>query len=848
MNNGIPRQLIVATRLAWLLVAFSFHSLAVGAADKGTQTGPSYVGELGDAKRLAFEGLKTFSAQAVREGLMKDPDFLLAAHPAAPFGGYLEALQKRIRTGYQEAGFPDVQVTVVPELKTGHILVRVNEGPRYRIEEVKIRGAKTIPADRLAQVLMRGYPPREATAPSLDFQAANRAENSASFSFSGSLGSQSMVVDRTTGQKVVPVPAAWERGKPLSFADPASHVRAVTNALAVLGNLGAKVAVTPERHPEGGTVGLLVDLLDEGKLARIEEIRVEGNQKNTREDILDYLGLKPGMPWRYDLIPRIGLGLSQSARFLAFNVTANFVDNDPARLRLQLALTECKPAPSLREEFSPAENVLLKLCDWLARIQNRSEDIMVSTLAEAPGVPVGHGILSSNGLMLAAGLRHKEQSLQWHYAGTISRDLVGMVSQRRAKWFCPKPRFELSVWLELGPDNDPEDSDRLNFKLGAQFNSKPSQRESAQDLASPFHLDLRLAPVAFIIPAHRTGCTNYFKDGLFHLIFEDHRITVDPSSGRLLSVGPAGTNQELMVVKFGDGLLTNAIQELEKETAALLNGFDPQRPFGSTLSFVLPELADAPWISEFLFGQVDAAKRRRGSQALSRLLARPVFVPLDEFFIELFDESSETFYVPQPYAESPQAQSTTLVSMLAAWSFKYAHESFPVGSWPWTVAHEALFVANGQGKYTEVELRRLYDSDQTGPIGYLTIAQLLTYIKSPEARLFATRGLTRLAAGDFRKDWQLLIEGDSRLGRSLQQLAVALGALEEDDVEALTGILPSEAATLVRDSARALRANKTRPVAEILDPFLSEYWDNALKQKVRARLRAIIAGALRAGN
>ena len=70
-----------------------------------------------------------------------------------------------------------------------------------------------------------------------------------------------------------------------------------------------------------------------------------------------------------------------------------------------------------------------------------------------------------------------------------------------------------------------------------------------------------------------------------------------------------------------------------------------------------------------------------------------------------------------------------------------SNKLFPYRSWPWTVARESALVATNQGKYTEIELQRLYESEENGPLCYLVTAALLRCVSVPLSRLFAAKGL-----------------------------------------------------------------------------------------------------------
>ena len=68
------------------------------------------VGDFYDLRRFVFEGAKTFTAGALREGLRRTRDFFEVSHPLAPQDVYLEAIQRKLLLGYQHRGFPEAQV------------------------------------------------------------------------------------------------------------------------------------------------------------------------------------------------------------------------------------------------------------------------------------------------------------------------------------------------------------------------------------------------------------------------------------------------------------------------------------------------------------------------------------------------------------------------------------------------------------------------------------------------------------------------------------------------------------------------------------------------------------------
>ena len=199
------------------------------------------VGEWGDPAKLVFKGLETFTAEQLRDGLLRNPDFLLASHPLARLPEYLETVQEKIQAGYQQAGFPDVKVKAELEEEKKEVLVEVAEGPRYFQREVQVPGATTALADLLIRRLTKPYAEAAVGAAPTDMPRSAAEETKGeetAVHFRTHFGfTDKPSADRqldATGKEVQPRPALWEKGKPASFAKISVPIltRAITNALA----------------------------------------------------------------------------------------------------------------------------------------------------------------------------------------------------------------------------------------------------------------------------------------------------------------------------------------------------------------------------------------------------------------------------------------------------------------------------------------------------------------------------------------------------------------------------------------------------------------------------------------
>jgi hypothetical protein len=137
-------------------------------------------------------------------------------------------------------------------------------------------------------------------------------------------------------------------------------------------------------------------------------------------------------------------------------------------------------------------------------------------------------------------------------------------------------------------------------------------------------------------------------------------------------------------------------------------------------------------------------------------------------------------------------------------------------------------------------LGKLYQSEDTGPIGCLTTAWLLTYVNVDMARVFARRGLERLSVGAFRKDARLVLEGEKLAGEALLGLTRAVRGLADADVRALETVLAPELGEMVGGFLRTIRSQTADAEPEkVLADALDEWWNNALRARVAKALQQI---------
>src|SRR6266581_766383 len=164
-----------------------------------------------------------------------------------------------------------------------------------------------------------------------------------------------------------------------------------------------------------------------------------------------------------------------------------------------------------------------------------------------------------------------------------------------------------------------------------------------------------------------------------------------------------------------------------------------------------------------------------------------------------------------------------------------------------TLARESGLILTGKTKYTEQALKDIFESSQTGPLGYLAAAKLLSRAQSPLAPVFATKGLDRLSTADFRRDCQLLLDGEFVFAQCFRRLAEAIQRLDDSEVQMLARLQSTSVAESFLHLVQSLREGKDKPLGETIIAALDEYWDKELKRKVEIALRRLGAYGSEAG-
>lgn len=762
------------------------------------------VGETGDPDNLVFEGLQSFTDRQIRQALLVTPSYLLASHPQAELKPLLDELRQKIQAGYQAAGFPDAAVKAAFNSKSNRAHVHVTEGPHFEAGKIRVVGAKSISISELKNWFTKSASEEQ-------------------------IGSGL----NTPGKASRPEDAIWETGAPANFSATwlTQAIAQVEACLADQGFFFVKANVELQRNSPAGTADLIITIQDEGPVGVIDQIKVTGMRVHSAEDIIQFLRLQSGQRLTTTRLAEVRQKLQNCGRFWYYTVTPEFDqkgENVSSRhVNVLVAVKELEGVPHLNKPLSKTQQALVRLCEWLERFPSRNEDLefKVSSTNRIPlnlriVISPKHGFLiNSSDLQgtspISAGLEVSDRALQLAAWATG----VKLASEYDNNGRC---------FLHFLPSNDESTTNRFNLSFGAGFSNRDEPAATPQK--SPLAIDIQIARACLFGLVSRKDYSYRLESSELVATGEGFALRSDAQTGRLIIIDGHEDGISYQV-RSGTRIWNKASGDFERRAAPLTNIYSTGRGFTAFLGLAASEAAR--WkLTTAMSTNVSLKGRDKAVSALRKLLD-PQLLAVEEN--RLSNDTTNNFHIPLDAMDRTLVQDEVM-AFATRYLFAASRELFPKHSWPCTVARETAFVLMNQGRYTSAELERLCESEETGPIGFLVIAHLLAEADPKTAKTIALQGLTRMSAQDFGRDCNLLLLGASGLARSFARLTQTLRTLPESELAPLINVLPENEATLLRESAAALRAQPNAPLDSALSPAILKYWEQSLRADVRTAL------------
>ena len=844
---------------------------------------------------LTIRGLTTIEPERLVKALVADDDLLLLSRPQANRRLFLSAVGRKATLALQHAGFEAAKATAAVEGSAAgeRLVVDIAEGPRSMAAGVEISGLPDHLAGGLQRWIQGQRPPPGALAETVEGAdgwggTSWLDENGRPVTMEEPLWTrgQPAAFDPPHLKQIRTAIGRFLRDKGRFSAAALVEERKPTGLLAGLSNLAAaarlhgaaagtaavEVAVKP--GPAGAV--LSITITDLPPPAVLEDVRLPAGTRTTREALLTALGIVPGAPvtepdrlaWRQRL--------RMSGRFLRTEVTLEPSADGAHGANGVVAVFDLEdygPIAPLGAALTREEEVMLRFREWLVAILSGGEDIVAAwERAPTPGAlitvgqPTGELVLSSNDGLLVSVLPGTDTAC----GVAITADGIGYFLPGQAGRFevpLPAPgRLTAQLALSLAAGETATAGFKRQLTLGVGFESRP------RATAAPFAITARIEPAACLALVHEGKATTRWEGETLIVTSTDLEARFEGPSGRLLVVQTPDGQRLSLRTAAGDvarslaTLRAAAGEDRARSDALLTSGIDfftaPGTAAAVDATFAASGLAPgrssprerfehfAAWLhgagmsgrgaaAEEVIAKVVAAETSfpdrfaRVVDILRRIGAAGGFAAADTLIASVYAEGDG----PEPLSiPHEQASAGDLLmkagKAVATTAWRAVEGTCSRDSWLASLTRLAALGA-ARDPATLEELATFTQSDQAGPIAYLTAA---AGVPIPlMAASFARRGEEKLSTAAFHADGTAplaLLHGWG-LDRSL---TVILRTLTDDDAQLLGEMAigdPGFLLPLVHDQrAQPSEAAATASLPESLD----RWWEATLGKVVATAL------------
>jgi hypothetical protein len=601
------------------------------------------------------------------------------------------------------------------------------------------------------------------------------------------------------------------------------------------GYYSAKCRLNVVPDPDRALADLVIDLQDLGTQATIGEIEISGNERNSREDILALLDLRVDQPTSFVHRSRMAYQLWHSARFTRFKIPPPPAPGADGKVKLSIGVSENEDAPRLNEPFSPEIAAVLKARDWIYDWNADSQDVCVQMAGESRLKCV---MSRQRALLVEIWISaNGNPDRPADFALVLSPPSCALYSFRSQR----KIVFNAPGTLHIN-------SLVKNGRLQSAFGMRTAMRNRPA-----FACDIDLPPAVVASAIHdlkEQGDLDFqWRDQTLLLTWDDEWLQIDADRGEVVGIG-SKSDDVLHSARLEQGTYDRRIQQIERQSAAWPNAYDPEHAATSIARFLCGELHSLPdaWLNGG-FGN-DGLDRLA---VIDKLLAGGLLKSLDVWLARQTSPSEFTI----PWTDSsprPGGDWRGQVIDLVCWK---ADDLFPRASWCWTLSNEWRLNANDNGAYVAGTLDRLSARDDSGPLCCLLMAWLAADAKLDPVP-FAKRGLTRLNVDDFRNDYRALLRPATISGDTAINIAAALRTLDEYEMSTLeewlsAGNFEDLIVRVLRALAKEpptkplsvtliskLRAGGDEPACAALERTLDTLWTSVLRSFVESELRGLI--------
>jgi hypothetical protein len=793
-----------------------------------------FIHELSDPKRLEFEGVKLFPEKQLRIALALDLKYQVAARPSNRTGDFLDTLEKRLREGYLRSGCPDAVVAAMRDGRREAVVVRVDEGPRFRMGKIRVTGNTHVDSAPLIARLTETQQPRT---------WRYRRGDALIRTMSDEAGQD----DKHA--------AYWEAGELVDFRDDPKlkFAEGVRLALDDFGYAAASFHVELLREPEKELMHAQITILDELLPTTIGRIEATGLKRDSEKALLDYVKIGPGDRVDADVLQRISDRLTDSCRYWTHDIEVVIEPgDDPSRTSrssvvLRLNLEEYAAVPPIDEPLSATDEVLRKTAKWIksAAADSESPDL-ICTLAGANLGGAAHAArvgLAADGTIAIEARRESARGLALDHTFIARAGGAEIYDWKFEEKFCDEDDWHPLVQLVITAEHDSDRKQKARMTWGYTLGGSNDAQGSTKT-SRPIRVD----PVALLRLAHLPGSKVELNSGVLSLEQEGLELKIDEVTGQLRSIEAATFPMfgvSTIYLETRKGAVEEMVERARNRAADFPNRCDPDSFITSLLSFGLEQCERQPAI------QRDSARLGFCRAARQLVESRELREALAEMHSDAADKDEDGDGSKFRMADGPVNEGSGWTAKVLPYVPAAADAAFPHGSMPWTIVREYCFWhhANGEAdqsfdefrKHAAREFDRLLLRENLGPVGHLLLARALRTVfyrsSNKNSAMAAERGLAALTDVAIANDVELLTEGDHGLAVACRAATELLGKMSRDDQRQLLELVPEEFRRTIRQLIDRRSERPEEPAADAMKLVLMETWHSGLRDAVEAELR-----------
>jgi hypothetical protein len=170
---------------------------------------------------------------------------------------------------------------------------------------------------------------------------------------------------------------------------------------------------------------------------------------------------------------------------------------------------------------------------------------------------------------------------------------------------------------------------------------------------------------------------------------------------------------------------------------------------------------------------------------------------------------------------------------------KLADRFFPRDCWAWTLSREFALASGGRTRHLANELSRAAEAEHWGPLAEFCAATGSGYLGATDALTQATtRSMKAIGdTGGLRRDCAVLLSADYPAGRFAFNFGKFIRSLDGDEAALVTGILEQSKVPGASPFVQSLRADRSRPVEDVLQAALEKGFTEIVAQMTAEQLK-----------